>query len=146
MFQFPPALETVRKDHFIQRRLCDDLEQLADGLPSLPRSERIQALCGRIAAVTADHFERAEAAFAALPKPRRPTDGALASLRQMHQLDEAHGQDLISVLSDQPLRVDEHMVGQLAYMLRCFFDGCRRAIALKESWIANAGGSRISPG
>ena len=29
-------------------------------------------------------------------------------------------------------------VGQLAYMLRCFFDGCRRAIAFKECLIALA--------
>ena len=35
--------------------------------------------------------------------------------------------------------------GTFGYMLRCFFDGCRRAIALKESWLAAARRADVTP-
>jgi len=135
----PPALDRVRKDHLVQHLLCDDLEALADGLPALPAATAIHQLCARIDQVSATHFARAEQAFNALPLPARPEQGALATLHQMHQMDEVHAQDLVSALQHYALGQRQQDVGQLAYMLRCYFDACRRAIALKESWIANAG-------
>lgn len=134
----PRTLDTVRKDHFVQHMLCRDMEAIADGLPALPALPEVQALCDRIAHVTRSHFDRAEAAFAALPARQCPESAALAMLHQMHQLDEIHSQDMVAALIAQASCPDPARVGQLAYMLRCFFDGCRRLIALKESWIARA--------
>lgn len=134
----PPTLEIVRKDHFIQRMLCRDIESVADELPKLPALPEVRALCDRIEHVTRIHFDRAEAAFAALSGRQRPDPAALVMLHQMHQLDEIHCQDVVVALLEQVSRPDPGQVGQLAYMLRCFFDGCRRLIALKESWIARA--------
>ena len=134
----PMTLEAMRNDHVLQRRLCNDLEAIADGLPKLPPLPEVRALCDRIERIIDDHFARAEAAFAALPLAQRPDTGALSTLHQMHQLDEIHAQDVIAALLQHAARPDPQSVGQLAYMLRCFFDGFRRLIALKESWIARA--------
>lgn len=134
----PPSLDLVLDDHLIQKVLCDDLEAVADRLPALPPLPAIRALCERIQRVTTTHFARAEMVFAALPLSCRPGDVALAALRQMHQMDEIHGEDLITMLWDHARQNEPRNVEQLGYMLRCFFDGCRRAIALKESWIADA--------
>lgn len=134
----PPMLAVVRKDHFIQRKLCRDMESVADRLPELPALPEVRALCDRIEQVTRSHFDRAEVAFAALPSGQRPDPAAFAMLHQMHQLDEIHAQDVVAALIQHASRSGGEHVGQLAYMLRCFFDGCRRLIALKESWIARA--------
>ena len=134
----PQTLEVVQKDHFIQRMLCRDVESIADGLPDLPALPDVRILCDRIEHVIESQFGRAEAAFAALPDSQRPDAAALAMLRQMHQLDEIHAQDMVAALIQYASQPSAQQVGQLAYMLRCFFDGCRRLIALKESWIERA--------
>lgn len=135
----PASVDTVLEDNLIQRILCDDLETAADRLPTLPALPAIRRLCDRIQCITTSHFSRAERVFAALPAPQRPTDGEIAALRRMHLLDEAHAQDIIATLWEHARLADGRNVEQLGYMLRCFFDGCRRAIILKESLIANAG-------
>ena len=133
-----PSLETIAADHVVQRGLCRDLEALADGLPAVPSQSALDRLCARVAAVTARHFERAEWVIARLPREARPDACVLAALREMHALDAMHGDDLVAALQGRFGPLPDAQAGQLAYMLRCFFDGCRRAIALKESWIAVA--------
>lgn len=145
----PLTLETLRDDHAIQRLLCDELEMVADGLPNLPSPAAIRRLCDRILWISTTHFARAEAILRGLPPGRAPSRAALAALCRMHRLDEVHAQDLV----EQLWRLDAvrargglpdgggtgEGIGQLAYMLRCFFDGTRRAMALKESWITASG-------
>lgn len=140
----PASVDTVLEDNLIQRILCDDLEAAADRLPTLPTLPAIRRLCDRIQHITTSHFSRAERVLAALPLPQRPQEGEIAALRQMHMLDEAHAQDLIAALWEHARLADRRNVEQLGYMLRCFFDGCRRAIVLKESLIANAGLTRLN--
>jgi len=137
---FPAMAEMIREDHLIQQLLCADLEALADKLPELPPLLEIRRLCDRMERITSSHFMRAEHALRSLPPPHQPSADALETLRNMHLLDEVHAHDLIGALWQQTRQRDQsHLhVGQLAYMLRCFFDGCRRAIALKESWVATA--------
>ena len=137
---FPSAcLETVVEDHLIQRMLCDDLEGVADRLPTLPPLPTIKRLCDRIRHITTTHFDRAERVLATLPIAQRPAAGEIAALRRMHLTDEAHVQDLITTLCQQARLADGRNAEQLGYMLRCFFDGCRRAIIFKESLIAKGG-------
>jgi len=133
-----PTLDTIEADHVIQRALCRDLEALADGLPALPAQLAIGRLCKRVTRVTTLHFERAERVIARLPIAVRPDAPALAGLCEMHALDAAQGDDLVAALRGRFGPLPDAQAGQLAYMLRCFFDGCRRAIALKESWIVAA--------
>jgi hypothetical protein len=133
---FLPTLDTLREDHLIQQLLCNDLEVVADKLPELPSLPEIRRLCDRIQRITSTHFPRAENILGTLPVERRPSRDALDKLHGMHLLDETHAQDLVSALWQQARLRDRGNIGQLSYMLRCFFDGCRRAIALKESWIS----------
>jgi hypothetical protein len=49
----------------------------------------------------------------------------------MHVMDATHGEDLITMLWDSTARGIVTRPGEFGYMLRCFFDGCRRAIALE---------------
>lgn len=133
-----PMLDLLREDHLVQEMLCKDLEGVADGLPDLPAAPEIKRLCDRILRITSTHFARAEVVFDALPDGERPAPDDLATLRGMHQMDELHGEDLVAALWQQVRARDKAGIGQLAYMLRCFFDGLRRAVALKESWISMA--------
>jgi hypothetical protein len=129
------AFDALEDDHAAQRSLCHDLETVADGLPALPRSEEILRLCEAIQQVTVLHYSRAERLFAGLPLAHRPGPAFLLALHEMHQFDRMHGEDLASELCRSVEPGAERDVGKLSYMLRCFFDGCRRAIALKESGI-----------
>ncbi len=133
-----PTLDTIEEDHAIQRALCRDLETLADRLPQLPPLPEVRRLCDRVMRVAGAHLVRAELVFERLPAGQGPGDAELDALREMHALDATHADDLVMALWDHVGRQPEAHVGQLSYMLRCFFDGCRRAIALKESWIAAA--------
>jgi hypothetical protein len=139
----PLTLDVVLEDHLIQKILCNDLEAVADRLPALPPLPAIRKLCDRIQQVTTTHFTRAETVLAALQPDQRPGEAALSALRQMHRLDETHAQDLVAMLWQQARLRERQNVEQLGYMLRCFFDGCRRAIALKESWIAGTGHTSV---
>jgi hypothetical protein len=140
----PPSLEIVLEDHLIQRILCDDLEAVADRLPALPTLPAIRRLCDRLQCITTSHFVRAERMLASLPTPQRPGHAAMTALHRMHLIDEIHAQDLIATLWQHARLGKGQNADQLGYMLRCFFDGCRRAIALKESMIAGAGLMPIS--
>ncbi|MBN8847236.1 MULTISPECIES: hemerythrin domain-containing protein [unclassified Sphingomonas] len=141
-----PTLDTLEEDHAIQRALCRDIEALADGLPKLPPLPEVRRLCDRVMRVAGAHLVRAELVFERLPAGQGPSDAELETLREMHALDATHADDLVMALWDHVGREPEAHVGQLSYMLRCFFDGCRRAIALKESWIAAARRAGAGPG
>lgn len=127
--------EQFQDDHDAQRALCVELEQFADMLPGMPPPARVRRICAQIECVTSNHFRRAEALLrdlaAASGDPSR--EEMLQSLAEMHALDAVHGQDLIAVLWDSVARGAVEHPGELGYMLRCFFDGCYRAIAFKES-------------
>lgn len=143
-----PTLQTLEEDHAIQAVLCRDLETLADGLPGMPCLPEVRRLCDRIIWVVDTHFDRAEEAFLRLPPSVRPGGEEIQRLREMHLLDALHGHDLVVAMWDHAARCGPDLTPpgvatppgavQLGYMLRCFFDGCRRAIALKESWRAAA--------
>lgn len=128
-------LALMRDDHEVQHALCDDLESVADMLPDLPDASRLRRLCQRMESVTIQHFGRAEALFETLwPAPSRtaPQQALLDMLARMHIIDSVHGQHLATVMWDAMVRTGAVPVGELGYMLRCFFDGCRRAIAYRE--------------
>lgn len=133
-------------DHAIQRLLCDDLERVADQLPALPALRDLRRISDRIMRITRSHFPRAETVLRGLPAERRPPLEALATLHEMHVLDEMHGQDLVVALWEHAGAPGGGNVGQLSYMLRGFFDGCRRAISLKESYLAFAANDAVRRG
>jgi hypothetical protein len=118
------SFEILEDDHVVQRSLCHELETVADRLPALPSPAETMRLCKTVQRI-----------FATLPVAHRPGPAFLSALHEMHQFDRMHGEDLASELLRSVEPGTERDVGKLSYMLRCFFDGCRRAIALKESGI-----------
>ena len=144
-YPFQSSIETLQEDHVIQRVLCDDLERVADRLPALPTLPELRRISDRILRITNSHFARAEQVLRTMPPEQRPSPTMLDALHQMHVLDEMHGQDLIVTLWQHAGAVAGANVGQLSYMLRCFFDGCRRAIRLKESYIEGSGAGGVRP-
>jgi hypothetical protein len=137
-FLIQPTIETMEEDHALQRLLCSDLETVADRLPVLPSLPSLRRISVRILCVTDTHLPRAEQILRRLPEHQRPTRDALDALHRMHALDQLHAQDLVATLWREVAASAEPETGQLAYMLRCFFDGCRRAIVLKESFLTYA--------
>jgi hypothetical protein len=137
-------------DHEAQRVLCLELEQLADMLPALPPTTRIRRICAQIEGVTSIHFRRAEVVLSALSATLADSvgDGLLRTLAEIQEIDAVHGQDLIGVLWDGAARGGVSSPDQLGYMLRCFFDGCRRSIAFKETMLLvfdRSGPTRAQP-
>lgn len=144
-FPIQTSIETLHEDHIIQRLLCDDLERVADHLPALPSLPELRRISDRILCVTNTHFPRAEEVLRMIPPEQRPSPALLEMLHHMHVLDELHGQDLVVTLWQHVGSVAGANVGQLSYMLRCFFDGCRRAIRLKECYVAGVATEGITP-
>ena len=54
-------------------------------------------------------------------------------LAEMHAMDTVHGEDLIGLFWDSTARGSVTRPGEFGYMLRCYFDGCRRAIAIENA-------------
>jgi hypothetical protein len=129
-----PLRAQLQDDHDARGALCAELESLADGLPALPAPARVRRLCNQIETVTLLHFRRADAILveAATGLDIPPVRDTLEQLRDMHLMDAMHGEDLITTLWDSTARGTIARPGEFGYMLRCFFDGCRRAIALES--------------
>jgi hypothetical protein len=128
-----PLRAQLQDDHDARGALCTELELLADALPALPAPARVRRLCNQIEAVTSLHFRRADAILVtAAGRDVSPVRDMLEQLRDMHVMDATHGEDLITVLWDSTARGSIARPGEFGYMLRCFFDGCRRAIALES--------------
>ncbi len=134
-------------DHAAQRRLCALLEQIADALPTMPSDDHVWRVEQQLSAYSLRHFPLETELF------RRLSDGVsspgvdriLKEIRYNHAIDALHADDLaieLRRLSGAPLAIHP---GELAYMLRCFFDGCRRAIAFEELALLTLGGARLTP-
>ncbi|MBB5694982.1 hemerythrin domain-containing protein [Muricoccus pecuniae] len=135
----------VVAEHVVLRALCDRLEAMADGLPGLPPEEERHALARQLTTLLTPHHKRE----ALLLEDLLPEDGAapmeralLERIRGQHVADAVHAQDLAAVLETASGEGDGQALG---YMLRCFFDGCRRALAFEELTILNLARRRFSP-
>ncbi len=128
-------LQELEDDHQIQRALCRDLEAIADALPDPPSHHQVRRIVERIGRVSTEHHGHAAALLRALPEPYCPSESALAALDTMHAIDAIHGEDLITALWNYAEGDPARHMGELSYMLRCYFDGCRRAMAFKEALV-----------
>ena len=127
-----PSRAQLQDDHEARTALCAELELIADALPSLPPPARVRRICLQIECVTA-HFRRADAMLEELAAEHSPfASDMLDRLASMHLMDALHGEDLIAALWDSTARGGVARPGEFGYMLRCFFDGCRRVMALEN--------------
>jgi len=131
-------LQEMEDDHQIQRALCHDLEAIADALPKAPPHAQLRRIAERIERVSKQHHPHALALLLSLPPEQRPSQEALSALAAMHSIDTSHGEDLITALWNYSESDTDRQEGALGYMLRCYFDGCRRAMAFKEALIGRS--------
>lgn len=132
---FVPLRAQFQDDHDARLGLCCELEQIADMLPSLPAPARVRRLCGHIDCVAALHFKRVDTLLAELARGRETPilEDLRRQLAEMHAMDTVHGEDLIGLFWDSTARGSVTRPGEFGYMLRCYFDGCRRAIAIENA-------------
>jgi hypothetical protein len=132
---FAPLRDQLQDDHDARLGLCTALESIADMLPALPGPARIRRLCGQIECAAALHFKRADTLLAELARGRetRALTDLRGQLAEMHAMDSVHGEDLTAMFWDSIARGSVARPGEFGYMLRCYFDGCRRAIAIEQA-------------
>ncbi|SHJ30088.1 Hemerythrin HHE cation binding domain-containing protein [Roseomonas rosea] len=139
-------IQALVAEHVVLRALCDRLEAIADGLPRLPPHGERQQLARHLTTLITPHQAREDDLLESL----LPPEGASAverslveRIRGQHIMDAVHAQDLGAALEAAGPGEDPEALG---YMLRCFFDGCRRAMAFEELTLLNLCGRRLSPG
>jgi hypothetical protein len=138
-------IRALAAEHAVLRALCDRLEGFADGLPGIPPAEERHAAARQLAILLPGHQQREDALLESLLPPEGgcATERALLErIRGQHVTDRVHAQDLGAALEAADGSGDGRALG---YMLRCFFDGCRRALAFEELAILNLARRRLSP-
>lgn len=130
--------------HAALRRLCDRLERIADALPARPDADETQWCRAELEAFMPRDSQRDEHLF----HGEELEDVSIGlfvidQIRSAHLLDRIHAQDLAAALSDE--REQPVPAETLAYMLRCFFDGCRRAMAFEKVALLMLAGQRLTP-
>jgi len=140
-------VESLIADHEAQRRLCGTLEGMADALPLLPSSQVVREVGQQLATYSSRQssletrlFDRL---FDAVPCPT--FHRIIGEMRRNHAMDALHADDLAIELGHMAgSRIAAHP-GELAYMLRCFFDGCRRAVAFEKLALLKLGNEQLTP-
>lgn len=74
-----------------------------------------------------------------------PAGLILREISHNHAVDAMHAEDLSAELRRLSGSLRAEPPGELAYMLRCYFDGCRRAMAYEELALLNLGEERLTP-
>jgi hypothetical protein len=136
-------------DHTATERLCACLEDCADRLPERPAPEEIDALCEGLQSRVLDHVEREDQLLAAMFERDMPDPlchSLIAHIHARHVACTVQAQDLISALKAGSAGQRTVCAEALGYMLRCFFDGCRAAMAFEELTILALADTRLTPG
>lgn len=134
-------------EHSAIERLCDQLEMIADRLPERPAAESAQALADRLDSLLAPHNLHEDhllATMFARDTPCLLTYSLLDHIRARHIACAVQAQDLATTFRSES--DDTPSPQTLGYMLRCFFEGCRDAIAFEQLTILVLGGARLTPG
>ncbi|WP_416907430.1 MAG: hypothetical protein ACMVO5_10330 [Polymorphobacter sp.] len=136
--------------HAAMRRLCQELEDCANRLPD----HHVVGHAARLSAELAAHLRACEAMGRAVWCRMFGIDcdheGSPLSqrLRHYHTADTLHAEDLHEALAQIAARPPgpAQPTELIGYMLRCLFDGCRRAIDCRESALLLFGRDRMSRG
>jgi hemerythrin-like domain-containing protein len=134
-------------EHGEQRQLCSMLERIADELPAVPSHAMMLDVGQRLSSYAQRHFPLEARLFVRLAgQANCPTsERILKEIGHNHAIDAIHADDLAAALQRLSGSTRPAHPGELAYMLRCFFDGCRRAIAFEELALLKLGGERLTP-
>lgn len=139
-------LVPLLSEHIRTEQLCRQLEACADALPDLPEPEEIASLCAGLEAHATDRIEHEEAVLDTMfggAEAEPLGDTLLSHIRARHVACAVQAQDLLAVL--RPHSVDRGpCAATLGYMLRCFFDACRNAMAFEELAIRTLADKRLT--
>ncbi|PZU10715.1 hemerythrin domain-containing protein [Sphingomonas sp.] len=133
-------------DHSGLEHMCRRLEAIADALPDLPAPEETDWITAELDMLSR-HNDAEDRLMEGLfrREARDPlARSVLDHIRGRHIACTVLGQDLVAALApdpDAPVPTEPEALG---YMLRCFFEGCRDAIAFEELAILALGGLRLT--
>ena len=141
-------LDLVRlvSDHAALDQLCARIETLADRLPDRPTPQEAEALCDALRIgfgrqVVRDERLLARLFAAELPQPLCHT--LLDHIATRHTACLLQAEDIIVALQPNP---EASLCSEaFGFMLRCFFQACRQAMAIEEMAVLTLGGQRLTP-
>lgn len=124
---FPDDVVAIFHDHDMLNELCGQLEAVAD---SLPRPDRVA--CARVSRMLDGffpaHLKRENETLA-----RHLRDEELRGrIIAQHNEDMGLSQELVIALEPATRGERVEDAEALGYMLRCFFNGCRRSMLIEE--------------
>lgn len=134
-------------DHSAIERLCVHLEACADQLPERPTPAVVDDLCAALQTQVLDHFNREDRLLVAMfaRELRDPLCRALLDVtHSRHVACAVLAQDLIAALKAGSAEQRTICAEALGYMLRCFFDGCRAAMAFEELAVLTLASTRLT--
>lgn len=134
-------------EHGRRGALCDQLEACADALPGRPSPDTAAQLCRALLEIAQAQNEGPGTMFR-----RRDADPLTAILldhvRARRLSDASHAIDLIAALGHDPAETptDDAPIAPdaLGYMLRCYFDNCRRAMDFETLAVLTLSGRRLT--
>jgi hypothetical protein len=140
-------LVPLLSEHVRTEQLCRRLEACADALPELPDAAEIAALCDGLearATLQAGRQGQLLDALFAESGPGPLADTLLSFIHRKHVTCAVQAQDLLAVLRPHTGTERGPCAATLSYMLRCFFDGCRSAIAFEQLAIRTLADQRLT--
>ena len=125
----------LRVHHSRQANLCDELEALADSLPSSVDNQHCLTIARKIFPTVRQAHEFEERilfpVLSALPGCGAELGNSLERLRFEHWEDESFAEELSDSLRQYGSAEGGRDGEKLSYMLRGFFDGLRRHMAFE---------------
>ncbi|NYD89033.1 hypothetical protein HD841_000802 [Sphingomonas melonis] len=122
-------------DHQQLGDLCDLLETCADELPCIPSQKLVERICSTLEELYATNTV-GPPPYPALSELYDATNSLetvlLKQIQLRHLADTMHAQDLVDALRGLLVPHEPRSPDALGYMLRCFFDGCRKAMDCEE--------------
>ena len=148
----PCLEEAIRKfegNHARILGVCEELEQLADGLPALPTNGSHLRLARRVGGMLREAHaleEQEILPILAAALGEEAVKDSLATLTEEHRTDEAFAEEVAEVLMEWTAGERHHDAATLGYMLRGLFDNLRRHTARERDQLIGPAGRRLASG
>jgi hemerythrin-like domain-containing protein len=129
----------------LQLRLCDELEEIADSLPSnIDHANCLRAARGLGNLIKEIHSFEEDSFFPEARSVAANEDELIATIERLkleHMTDESYAEDLVERLKYLSAGGTDLNMETTGYMLRGFFEALRRHVAFEQSFFAAASGS-----
>ena len=132
-------------DHAGLARLCDELEALADSLPTIPDEALIRHLRFELENRLPTHDAKEKATLHRLfgHRPGSPIAATILDhIGARRASCVVQSQDLVAAFRRDAAVPEPETLG---YMIRCFFQACRQGMAFEELSILHLADARLTP-